>query len=450
MNAGCRLQRPRILVADDEPMPLELTRVVLERNGYEVEAVHGGAEAVQILASHGADVVVSDLMMPGVDGLQVLEWARRNAPRTKVVLVTAHGDVRTAVTAVKRGAFDFVTKPFEMETLLEIIARACDGAPPARSDLHPETASALEALVGEDPAIASLRQRLRAAAQSDVTVLIQGETGTGKELVARALHAAGPRWNQPFVATNCAALPETLIASELFGHERGAFTSAQETRAGRFEAANHGTLFLDEIGDLPLAAQGSLLRVLQERRFERVGSCRSLEVDVRVVAATRFDLSQRMSEQRFREDLFFRLAVVVLHCPPLRQRRGDIPLLARRFLERWRSRGPGGEYTLTTEAEAKLQAYDWPGNVRELENILARACVVAPGERIRAQDLEFGTDAAGNGLRSLRLCDAEREHIRSVLDRHAWNRSVAARALGIDRVTLIRKIARLGLSPPSP
>ena len=444
-----------VLVVDDEPTSREFALEVLRRAGYRVAGAGDGGDAMRTVEAERPDVVLCDLMMPGVGGLQFLEWAHEHVPEMDVIIMTAHGEIPTAVHCMRLGAFDYITKPFPAEQLLHLVGRALERRAllrqtrELRRQLDAEKCS--QEIVGRDPAIDKLRQRIGLVADSDVNVLVTGETGTGKELVARALHRAGPRHARPFVAVNCAALPEALIASELFGHERGAFTTAVRTHVGRFETADGGTMLLDEIGDLPLSIQGTLLRVLQEKRFERVGSTRALDADVRVVAATRQDLGQAVREGRFREDLYYRINVIHLACPPLRERRGDIPLLAEHILERLGA--PGAQETrlsIARPAMLRLRDYHWPGNVRELENVLARAAVLARGREIDAEDLEFTLEIPGASAapQTLRLECVERDHVRRVLELNAWNRSEAARVLGIDRGTLQRKMARYRLLPP--
>jgi DNA-binding NtrC family response regulator len=449
------LATPTVLVVDDDTISRQLAVETLRRAGHVVCDAGDGAEAMHRLESGPVPVVVSDLVMPNLGGLDLLAWIRQHHPAIEVIIMTGHGEVETAVQAMRLGAFDYVTKPFHPEKLVHLVGRALE-----RRQLLNQTCAlrqqleaqhGLETIVGNDPGIQKLRDRVALAAACDHTVLVTGETGTGKELVARALHHISPRRLKPFVTVNCAALPEALIASELFGHERGSFTSAIRSRVGRFEAADGGTLLLDEIGDLPPSTQGTLLRVLQEKRFERVGSSKSLDVDVRVVAATKQDLEQAVHQGRFREDLYFRLNVLTVACPPLRERYADIPLLVEHFLNSLQDRRPDkAPLALTRCGLAKLMTYHWPGNVRELENVLTRAAVLARGRQIDSDDLEFTIcDQETNvAAESLRMQDVERDHVLRVLEKHTWNRTDAARALGMDRSTLLRKIVQYRLSPP--
>jgi DNA-binding NtrC family response regulator len=368
--------------------------------------------------------------------------------------LTGHGDIGSAVQAIRLGAFDYLTKPFEPGRLAHTVRQALDHRQLLQrtTDLQRQLAKqvACEPIVGIDPAMVALRNRIATVARSDVNVLIAGETGTGKELVAKALHAASTRAAKPFIAINCAALPESLFASELFGHERGSFTSAVQTRVGRLETAEGGSLFLDEIGDLPISVQGSLLRVLQERCFERIGSSRRVAMDVRIIAATKRNLQHEVRAGGFREDLFFRLDVVHLVCPPLRERRGDIPLLVDHFLRRHAARG-GPPTRISSASMQKLLGYSWPGNVRELENVLARAALLSRNRTFEPADLDLAMDSANGNVPPLALAAMEQQHIAHVLDLCGWNRSETARALGVDRGTLHRKIAQFGLRPkPDP
>ena len=439
-----------VLVVDDEGICRDLAHEVLQRAGYVVTVAADGAEALSHLEHAPPDVLVSDLVMPGCSGLDLLQSARARFPDLEVVILTGHAEVATAVRAIRLGAFDYLTKPFEAERLIHTVSRAMGHRRLLlqTSDLRQQLAThtACRTIVGMDPAIVALRERICAVASSPANVLIMGETGTGKELVAKAIHAASARAGKPFVAVNCAALPESLVASELFGHERGAFTTAVQTRIGRMEAAEGGSLFLDEIGDLPASAQGALLRVLQERCFERVGSSRSIAMDSRILAATKRGLQQDVRAGTFREDLYFRLDVVHLTCPPLRDRRGDIPMLVDHFLSA-NAVHEGSKARLSPASLRKLMCHPWPGNVRELENVLVRAALLAGNRVIEPDDLDFAMEGIPKQLDSLALLDVERRHITHVLDLCNWNRSETARVLGVDRGTLQRKIVQFDLRP---
>jgi len=433
---------------DDEDICRDLACEILRRAGYGVTVAADGAEALSHLERTRPDVLVSDLIMPACSGMDLLQSARERFPDLEVVILTGHGDVATAVQAIRMGAFDYLTKPFEAERLVHTVSQAMGHRRLLLQafDLRQQLAihTACGTLVGMDRAIVALRERICAVASSEANVLIMGETGTGKELVAKAIHAASTRASKPFVAVNCAALPENLVASEFFGHERGSFTTAVHTRVGRVEAAEGGSLFLDEIGDLPVSAQGTLLRLLQERCFERVGSNRSIAMDARIIAATKRGLHHDVRAGTFREDLYFRLDVVHLTCPPLRDRRGDIPLLVDYFLHR-RAVVEGSEARLSPASLRKLMCYPWPGNVRELENVLARAVLLAKSRLIEPDDIDFAMEGMPKKPDSLALLEMERQHITHVLDLCNWNRTESARVLGVDRGTLQRKIAQFDL-----
>ncbi|MBI3073096.1 MAG: sigma-54-dependent Fis family transcriptional regulator [Deltaproteobacteria bacterium] len=384
--------RPRILVVDDEPhMGRSLQLLLSEERGYEVEVAGSGDEAVARL-SRGYDVVVSDITMPGMDGLALLRGVKDVSPETEVVLMTAYSTVKSAIDAIRAGAFEYLIKPFDNDQFVVVVENALKVARLAREnrDLKSRLGERPrgESLIGGSAAMARVRYLVDRAAESDATVLITGESGTGKEIIARAIHGHGPRRKGPFVALNCTALPETLLETELFGYERGAFTGAAKTKPGKFELASDGTLFFDEVGDMEPALQTKLLRVLETRSFERVGGVEVVKVDVRFIAATNRPLEKAIADGAFREDLYYRLNVISIHAPTLRERREDIPMLidhivAKRNLEA----GDREPVSLSDGARARLLAYDYPGNVRELENLIERATVLAKGPRVEADDL---------------------------------------------------------------
>jgi two-component system response regulator FlrC len=429
----------RILVVDDEAILRDAVAEALGRAGHAVEAFDAGRPALERLAAEGFDLVITDLRMAGLDGLQVLEEARRLAPDVPVVLVTAHGTVETAVRAMKRGAYDFLIKPFRLEELEALAARALE-----HRHLAVEN-EVLRARVAEPPADAvwgpatrDVVRLLERAAASDATVLVAGESGTGKEVAARALHRLSRRAPAPFLAVNCAALSAGLLESELFGHEKGAFTGADRLRKGRFELAEGGTLLLDEVSEIEPALQAKLLRVLQERTFERVGSSQARKADVRLVATTNRDLPAEVARGRFREDLYYRLNVIPVRMPPLRERREEIPALADHFAKRHRKR-------LTADALRRLATYDWPGNVRELGNVLERAAVLAPGEEIDGALLApwlEGPARSAVSLAGIRLEELERRAIEETLKAEGGNRERTARVLGISSRGLRDKLKR--------
>ncbi|HSD21026.1 MAG TPA: sigma-54 dependent transcriptional regulator [Anaeromyxobacter sp.] len=444
-----------ILVVDDEKnIQLTLSRA-LSMEGYVVEAASGGREALEKIAALPVDVVVMDVRMPDLDGLAVLQKARETRPDLPVVIMSGHGSIETVRSAFKLGAFDYLEKPItEKDKLLVVVKNAL-----ALRSLREENAELRRAagrleMVGSGPAMQRLFELVRRAAPSEGRVLVTGENGTGKELVARAIHESSRRKAGSFVKLNCAAVPAELIESELFGHERGAFTGAVAARRGKFELADGGTLFLDEVGDMPAAMQAKVLRVLQEGEFERVGGTHTLRVDVRVVAATNKDLAAEVQAGRFREDLYYRLNVVPIHAPPLRERREDVPELATRFLAEACERNGRRPMRLERDALAALQTHDFPGNVRELRNLVERLAILCDGPEITADDVTAAlpggrrprTDRfrAGASFHDL-VEEAEREIILGALDAHADNVSETARDLGLERSHLYKKMRALGV-----
>jgi DNA-binding NtrC family response regulator len=447
--------KPRVVIVDDEPRMAAVVAMALGRDGYECETCASAEAALAAIQARGADVVVTDLKMPEIDGIELLRRLRATRPALPVILLTAHGSVPSAVAAMRDGAFDYVAKPFDNDELRALVARAVELTRLEREnrELRREVAGryAPDAIVAESARSAEVLALVRRVAPSRATVLIQGESGTGKELVARLLHYWSERVGQPFVAVNCKAFAEGVLESELFGHEKGAFTGALMARAGCFERAAGGTLFLDEIGEIGPDFQAKLLRVLQEGEVLRVGAAAPRRVDVRVVCATNRTLRDEVAAGRFREDLFFRLNVIPLALAPLRERREDILPLAHRFLER-QQRETGRALRFGAEAEAALLAHPWPGNVRELENAVERAVVLARGEEITPEDLlleqlALGPPAAAgsDGTLQASLDRAAAARIRAALSAAGGNRVEAARALGIERTTLYRMMKRLGL-----
>jgi DNA-binding NtrC family response regulator len=449
--------RPTILVVDDDPGLRESFRLILE-DEFEVLDVPDGHQALDIVRSCQVDLVLLDIRLPGMDGLEVLERIKGLDEQLDVILVTAVKTVRTAVSAMKLGALDYLTKPFDEDEVLALIRRALEKRALEREVvfLRSELARREDSheMVGQSAEMRKLAGLVGQVARTTATVLITGESGTGKELLARAIHRQGPRRERPFVAVNPAAITDTLMESELFGHERGAFTGAYQRKLGRFELAQGGTLFLDEIGSLKPELQAKLLRVLQEREIERVGGTHTVKLDVRIIAATNADLRQAVASQMFREDLFYRLNVVQITVAPLRDRREDIGVLADHFVRRYRQQFGKPVAGLAPEALAALAEYSWPGNVRELQNVIERCVALADGRLIRLSDLplEFMIPDAGvsaNAAGALDLEEAhdhfERQIVRRVLDRVDWNQSEAARLLGMHRNTLKVKMARWSL-----
>jgi two-component system, NtrC family, response regulator HydG len=459
----------RILIADDHDAMREGMAISLSRQGHEVLAVKGGADALAAYRKKPTDVVVTDLRMIPVDGIQVVRGLREQDPDATVLVVSAHGTIATAVEAMRAGAIDFIEKPFSPDVLRARVEKAIEisrerrGARTARGRAEAFAADLVRehdphGLVGSSEPMHRVLDQVRRVAPTDATVLVLGESGTGKELVARAVHDASPRVSQPFVSISCAAVPETLLESELFGHERGAFTGAIKRKLGRFELANGGTIFLDEVGDIPPAVQVKLLRVLQERQFERVGGEETLDVDVRVVSATNRDLERLVQSGRFREDLYYRLNVVPIQLPPLRDRPGDVGELARFFVSRLAPRMGRNVNGVSAEALALLERHRWPGNVRELENVIEQALVFADAELIRPADLPEGLrrapPAAGlpvpSGERSLTaiLEDLEQQLILSAYERAKGVKAETARLLGIKPSALYYKLEKYGIVKP--
>jgi DNA-binding NtrC family response regulator len=433
--------------------------MVLRREGYDVLGFTDPMAALAAIESRDFDLLVTDLKMPGADGIEVLRRARKASPELPVILITAHATVPTAVAALREGAFDYVQKPFDNEELRALVKRALEVTRLARENryLRAElrTRYSLDAVVAESAGMREALELARRAAASRSTVLVTGESGTGKELVARAVHYHSERVGGAFVAVNCKALAPGVLESELFGHERGSFTGAERTRPGLFERADGGTLFLDEIGEIEPDFQSKLLRVLQERRVQRVGGSEEKPIDVRIVAATNRDLRAEIAAGRFREDLYFRLAVIPIHLPPLRERREDVLPLASHFLAHWNRELSRSVAGWTPEVERWLLAHAWPGNVRELENAIERGVVLARGDRIGFDDLlidapgeEPQPEAGATSGASLQefLDAAAAERIRRVLEQTAGKRVETARRLGIDRATLYRLMRRYGIT----
>lgn len=445
----------RVLVVDDHPAARQGVVDVLRLAGYAVQGAASAVEALPIAERRAVDVVITDLMMPGVNGLEFIrQLAERRLP-TQAIMVTAHATIASAVEAMRLGAFDYLEKPFDAGQLEELVARAME----RRRLCEPEEGGDC-GMIGDSPAMQELRQRIRQVAPTDETVLICGESGAGKELVARAIHAGSRRAGGPLVSLNCPALSPQLAESELFGHRRGSFTGADADRTGRFELAHGGAILLDEITEIDLPLQAKLLRVLQERTFEPVGSSESRSVDVRVMATTNRDLTAQIAAGRFREDLYYRLAVVPLELPPLRQRGTDVELLAEHFLERAARRLGRPRRELEPDARALLAAYHWPGNVRELENLITRACVLKQEGSIGAAEIRPWLQTAEGARRSAggdgsakpqaeatRLEDLERATIVSTLRRFEGNRAKTAEALGIGVRTLSGKLRAYGFAP---
>jgi len=462
-----------VLIVEDEPVLARNMLLYLERHGIACQLASSGEEGLSLLEAARPDVVVLDHNLPGKDGLSVLRLMREREPQLPVVMATGHGSEQVAVEAMKAGAFDYLIKPVSLHQLKQVLDRAVQQQRQAQELRHLRAgggvghvpaAQGLAALLGESPAMRQLQGRLRQLVDAEErlseghtpAVLIGGETGTGKELVARALHFEGPRRAGPFVEINCASLPAHLVESELFGHERGAFTDARERRIGLVEAAHGGTLFLDEVGELELATQAKLLKLLEDHEVRRLGSVRLQKVDVRVLAATNRPLEAMVQAGTFRSDLFFRLGALRVNLPPLRERAGDVLVLARLFLARSSRRYGKSGLRLSDEALARLQAHHWPGNVRELANVVEQCVMLAVDPVIEADDLALPVplDSVFAGLEPLSaeaaptsLPETERRLLLNALERNRWNVTQAARALGISRDTLRYRIDKFALRP---
>jgi DNA-binding NtrC family response regulator len=470
------MQPAKILVADDEQNLRRVLTALLRREGHDVLQAANGVEAIEHIGQ--VDVVITDLRMPGADGMEVLRTASKQYPHVPVIMITAYGSVGQAVEAIKAGAFDYIEKPFEQDAIRMVIEKAIGQA--AANKLAPQPTLYSEptvgeksryGLVGSSTEMQSIFAVIEKVADTPSTVLITGESGTGKELVAKALHEQSGRKDEPFIKINCAAIPKTLMESEMFGYEKGAFTGATSSKPGRFELADGGTLFLDEIGEIPVEMQVKLLRAIQESEFERVGGLKTIKVDVRLITATNRDLEQEVQRGNFREDLFYRLNVVPLQIPPLRKRTGDIPLLVTHIIKKFNERLKKSITGISDEALAALETHSWPGNIRELENVLERTILFCKGDRIERSDLQLASsaqdlasqsqpvpvgvgddeDEAGELSGSLKevvraeTARVERELIVKALDETGGNVTQAARLLKISRKSLQMKMKEFGL-----
>ncbi|UCE35371.1 MAG: sigma-54-dependent Fis family transcriptional regulator [Deltaproteobacteria bacterium] len=453
----------RVLIVDDDPVILEVIGDILKKNGYEVVAAPNGAAGIRELERKYFDLVLTDLVMPDVDGMEVLNHVVSTSPKAICVILTGHGTIKSSVEAIKKGAFDYITKPITADELLVVIEKALKFRNLEEENIRLkkelQQTYGYDNLVGTSNAIKNIYDLIEKVADTDGTVLISGASGTGKELIARAIHYNSSRCDRPLVVINCGAIPEELLESELFGHEKGAFTGAYKSRIGRFEMANGGTIFLDEIGEMSPALQVKLLRVLQEKKFERVGGTKTIHVDVRIIAATNKNLTTAINKGKFREDLYYRLNVIPMKVPPLKQRKSDIPLLIDHFLKKFQKEAEKKITAFSPEAMDAMLKYDWPGNVREVENVIKRLTILCDDEVVTVDDLPEHIPHKGRAVRvveedflekGVTLHDAvedyEKRLILGALERSDWVKTKAAKLLNINRTTLVEKIKKQNLT----
>lgn len=444
--------RTSILIVDDEKIVRDsLTRWFIE-DGYRVGAAENATEALRQMQAQSWDIILLDIKMPGMDGMELQGRIREIDPQATIIFITAHASVDTAVQALKLGAFDYVTKPVDPDYLSHLISNAVRQRALVSENLKLKEQIAefpkLDEIIGESPAVQKVFELIETVAKTDTTVMIRGESGTGKELIARAIHSNSERRFFPIVTINCGAMPEGVLESELFGHEKGSFTGAQYRRKGKLELADQGTLFLDEVGNIDMKTQMDLLRVIESKQFARVGGNEIIKVDFRIICATNKDLEKAMAEGSFREDLYYRLNVFSIFVPPLRERKSDIPLMADYFVKKYARAMAKPIASISPEAMDVLVRYNWPGNVRELENAIERAMVVCKPPAIRPYDLPFRLSEKNNSPSSGSLAAIEKSHIIAVLEQNNWNISRSADILDIDRVTLYNKINKYGLRKP--
>ncbi len=441
-----------ILVVDDERSVTELLKAQLEEVGFSVDVANDGAAGMNKIQSKRYDIILLDLKMPRIDGIEVLKYAKGVQPDVQVIILTGYGDIKTAVDTIKLGAFDFIPKPYNFDELLVAMKNALHVRRLLIDNrvMRMQIGEGKYEIIGNSPALQGVIDLALKVADSDASVLITGPSGSGKELIAHLIHENSPRKKNPFVALNCASIPDTLLESELFGHEKGAFTDAHTLKQGLAEVADGGTLFLDEVGDISYTVQPKLLRFIETGTFRRVGGTNELTVDVRIISATNKDIQKEVIEGRFREDLLYRLNVVHLEVPPLNQRKEDIPLLVEHFLKK-RRRGKISK-RMSEEAMKILMEYDWPGNIRELENVVERAALLTPGEEILHESIALGSKTRGADLKRiptrLSLAELEKIHIENVLQANNYNRAKTSRALGISQKTLYLKIKHYGIEVP--
>ncbi len=445
------MKKVKILVVDDETIVRESLGDWLKEGGYPVLTAEDGYRALEVVKKERPGIMIADLVMPGMDGIELMRKAKDLLPGIEVIIITAYASIPTAIAAMKEGAYDYIEKPFSPERAELLVEKLSQYRELVEENIalrqKLEDHFRFENIIAKSSKMQKLIELIKTVAKSNATVLITGESGTGKELVARAIHSQSDRHNKPFVAVSCAALPESLLESELFGHEKGSFTGAHAQKKGKFEFANGGTLFLDEVGEMSANIQVHLLRVLEEKEFTRVGGNEPIKVDVRVISATNKDLTKAIERQEFREDLYYRLNVVNIDLPPLRERKEDIPLLAEHFLNKFASDNRKGIEGFSPESMEFLLDYDWPGNVRELENAVERAVILARDSVVAVGDLrQRGMASVGSARAGKNLKEIEREHILSILRETGDNYSEAARILGISRMTLYNKVKEYGIS----
>ncbi|SHI74677.1 two component, sigma54 specific, transcriptional regulator, Fis family [Malonomonas rubra DSM 5091] len=455
-------EKTQILLIDDEKESCQALSLLLGRAGYSVQSCHSGEKALSLLKKHTYELIISDLFLPGVSGMDILKQVKEDSPQTCVILITGNASAETAVEAMKEGAFDYISKPFNFERLKLQVAKALEKNQLVTENLYLrqqlQRKYKFDNIIGTSQAMQQVFTRMEKIVNTDSTVLILGASGTGKELVAKAIHFNGARKDKPFIAINCGAIPADLLESELFGHVKGAFTSAVSDKPGKFEVANGGTIFLDEIGNMPLQLQMKLLRVLQEHEFERVGSSKKIRLDVRLISATNANLVDQVKKGNFREDLYYRLNVIPIVLPALKDRRGDISLLAKHFLTKICKEMKRPQMMLDPQALQAIEAYNWPGNVREMENVIERTVALTDGETIGCNDLPADIGNAkvaqtsmtpqvpANGLNMPKIiAEMEREMILQAMGIGNGVKARAANLLGINRTTLVEKIKRLGI-----
>ena len=443
------MKKIEVLIVDDEAIVREALADWLKDIGYQVFTAENGHKALEVIEKEKPGIMIADLVMPGMDGIELMKRAKAQQPNIEVIIITAYASIPTAITAMKEGAYDYIEKPFCPERAELLVKKLAEHRELVEENISLrqklEDRYRFENIIAKSSKMQRVIEVIKVVAKSNATVLITGESGTGKELVARAIHSQSHRRSKPFVAVSCAALPESLLESELFGHEKGSFTGAYSQKKGKFEFANGGTLFLDEIGEMSANIQVHLLRVLEEKEFTRVGGNEAIKVDVRVISATNKDLRKAMEKQEFREDLYYRLNVVNIELPPLRERKEDIPLLAEHFLHKFAMENRKEVTELSPEAIESLLAYDWPGNVRELENAIERAIILSKDSPITTADLpQENLSLVGAASIGKNLKEVEKSHILNVLRETGENYSEAARILGVSRMTLYNKAKEYG------